>query len=349
MGRRAGIFRWLLFLLAFVLTESQSKDWCQRAGVSKESVHCDAKISLEGLSSFFGNKRVAVNIGARDGIDHDPLYSVYRNFSFSGILFEGNPAMQPILAANMARANRSHNVHVINEFVSSKTIGNKFVQFKIPQDLDILKIDIDSQDFAILAAVMGLNANYKPRIVIVEFNPDLPPPLSWYLDESDNFKYQNKYGWFGSYGASIDALFTLMVRDYDYALVDIELYDPLLLDDERSEHNLWFVRRSLIPIPAGTGITKWTDMVRLFWDKQHEIPKSKLPCLHIHKRNCPLEMIRHLHLIDSNTQVDGFTASLSLAKPEHNATAISFGQQVSKIMRKICGPNCVMPLTITKP
>lgn len=345
--RRTGILLWLLFLLSFILTESLSRDWCQRAGVSKESVHCDAKISLEGLSrSVFGKSMAAVNIGARDGIDHDPLYSVYHNLSFSGIVFEGNPAMQPILAANMAQANRSRNVHVINEFASSKTIGDKFAQYKIPQDLDVLKIDIDSQDFAILAAILALNVNYKPRIVIVEFNPDLPPPLSWYLDESENFKYQNKYGWFGSYGASIDALFTLMVRDYDYALVDIELYDPGLLDDERSEHNLWFVRRTLIPLP-GAGITKWTDMVRLFWDKHNDIPKSKLPCLHIHKRNCPLEMIRHLHL--TNTQVDGFTASLLLTKPEHNATAISFGEQVKKIMRRICGPNCIMPLTITKP
>jgi hypothetical protein len=309
------------------------KQWYEYTGLNISSYN-DKNISLSKLIKLIPSSisnRIAINIGARDGIDHDPVYELYHQYGYTGILFEGDPKMLPILRNNMMKVNNTGKIYIIEEFARVHKMASILKYFNIPKVFDVLKVDIDSYDYAILNSI--LVNGYLPRIVLVEMNVDIPPPIQWYLDEKETSKYEQKYGWFGSYGGSTDAFFDLMSR-YDYRLIDMSIYDEYI-DPEcaRCEHNLWFIRNDISQssVPA----MKWIDMNALYWYRQDAMYGKKLPiCLHM--KHCPVQHMKTLF----GKPMHGFDASIALLEKKNNETARQFLQDIMKHMYHICGTNC---------
>jgi hypothetical protein len=176
---------------------------------------------------------------------------------------------------------------------------------------------------------------YLPKIVLVEFNVDIPPPIQWYLDETPYSKYEQKYGWFGSYGGSPDSFYELM-SSVDYRLIDMSIYDEYV-DPEcaRCEHNLWFIKNDISQ--STVSAMKWIDMNALYWYRQDAMYGKKLPiCLHM--KHCP---VQHLKSLFGKVQMHGFDASIALLDKKNNDTAQQFLKDIVKQMYHICGKNCV--------
>ena len=75
----------------------------------------------------------------------------------------------------MNSVNQSHKVFIAEEYVSSLSISQKLAADKAPKYFDVLKIDIDAFDFAILKSIF--HAEYRPKLVMMEIKPDIPPPF----------------------------------------------------------------------------------------------------------------------------------------------------------------------------
>jgi hypothetical protein len=71
--------------------------------------------------------------------------------------------------------------------------------------LDLLSIDIDSQDYWVLQAALKFA---KPRVVVMEYNGNLPPSVSITVP----LNHSEPKGVF--YGASLAALNSLLEKDY---------------------------------------------------------------------------------------------------------------------------------------
>ena len=102
-------------------------------------------------------------------------------------------------------------------FVTPKNIIN-ILQEKLgkSKEIDILTIDIDSYDYFVAKVI--LENNYKPRLLILEYNPFLPIdiPLSCPNTRSLDNKPKNKK----VYGASYLAMDNL-ATNYGYKLVHV--------------------------------------------------------------------------------------------------------------------------------
>lgn len=121
--------------------------------------------------------------------------------------------------------NPAINLH--KAFITPSNINKLFAKYHVPKDLDLLSIDIDYNDFYVLYAL-----NYRPKVVIVEFNSRIPP------HEDKVVKFNEKHIWdCTSYHSASILAFEKLAQKKGYSVV----YQPL------NSVNLILVRKDLIP------------------------------------------------------------------------------------------------------
>ena len=209
-----------------------------------------------------------MNIGARDGIIHDQVYPLFKE-GYGGLAIEADAAFQDRLASNLAAVNGSNAIFVVMEAAQPPSINALFQKFRVPFDFDCLKIDIDSIDLPILQSI--LLSGYSPKLIMIEMNPDIPPPFQIYLEFDPQCVCDEAKG---AYGASADAIYReASLRGY--SLIAFESFDK---DSPRprTEHNMWFVRNDLLGRNADNPLVSWRGMVRMYWAQM-----ARLDCIHV--------------------------------------------------------------------
>ena len=220
-----------------------------------------------------------INLGANDGARHDPSFPLFVERGYGGILVEGDPAFKKRLFSNMRPFNASGNVHISWGFASATQIGPRLLGMGAPRDPDALKIDVDGLDAALLEGI--LLSGIKPKAIVVEVNPDIPPPvqMSQLYHDKFTFEFQRKHlrGWLGT---SADALYNLL-GNAGYALVAVELgtREHMVCTKQggkrqmckrkgtctHCENNMWFVHADLLRAATGVEPPTWPQFVNAFW------------------------------------------------------------------------------------
>lgn len=111
----------------------------------------------------------------------------------------------------LARKYKHRSVRARNTFVTPDNAERLFSENGVPDEPDLLSIDIDGDDYYVWSAL----ESYRPRVVVIEYNAGLPS------DES--LVQQQGIKWDGSdyFGASIGALVAL-AKHKGYQLVHTE-------------------------------------------------------------------------------------------------------------------------------
>ncbi len=151
------------------------------------------------IAAIFGmigtTNKYYVEFGVEDGIECNSRY-LFKHKGWEGLLMDGsneNPAL---------------GLH--KEFITAENIETLFTQYDVPQEFDLLSIDIDGNDYWVWKAIR----NYHPRVVIMEYNACIPhsPPVT--------IPYHPSFQWDKTdyYGASLSAL-VILARTKGYTLV----------------------------------------------------------------------------------------------------------------------------------
>ncbi len=142
--------------------------------------------------------RYAVEFGASDGIENSNTRNLIINFGWSGLLIEGDKKF-----AYMAKKNYEYlpRVKVIHAWVYPGNIEILLEENGVPRDLDLISIDIDSNDYYVWRVIH----NFRPKVVLIEFNSFFPPPARVVVD----FHPMNYWDGSDYYGASIQSLYEL--------------------------------------------------------------------------------------------------------------------------------------------
>lgn len=133
-----------------------------------------------------------------------------REKGWSGVLIEGSPDAFKNLYKNFSE---SQTVTIIESFVScepGKCLDDILSKTEIPNDFDILSIDVDGNDLWIWKSLK----NYNPKLVVVEYNSNYDP------EKSLTIKYDpsHRFGMDSYYGATARA-FVKLANEKGYSLV----------------------------------------------------------------------------------------------------------------------------------
>lgn len=155
-------------------------------------------------------KGYAVEFGIEDGTE-SCTRNLFVNYGWKGLLIEGDQT-----SANKAQLLYKNlpSVEVTCSFITVENILSIFEKHGVPQELDLLVIDIDGNDFWIWKKILSF---YKPKVVIIEYNGKFVPPKEWIMP------YAPKHCWDGSayFGSSLQSLEKL-ANSENYRLMGCE-------------------------------------------------------------------------------------------------------------------------------
>lgn len=125
--------------------------------------------------------RWCVEFGAWDGKYLSNTWNLINNKGWSGVLIEGDS--DRFMALQEDNASRLNQVLVRHGYVGWQTndsLDSYLRQTPIPHNFDVLSIDIDGNDWHVWNAL----TEYKPRLVVIEFNPSASNEL-YFVQDAD--------------------------------------------------------------------------------------------------------------------------------------------------------------------
>jgi len=154
---------------------------------------------IEKIFEIIGpTTKFCVEFGASDGLTGSNMRNLVVNHGWSSFQIEGDPHRAKLLAENYADHPQ---VKTLQAWVWPGNIEILFEENGVPKDLDLLVIDIDSNDYYIWRAIH----DFRPKVVMIEMNGLFPPPQLMVID------YHPMNYWDGSdyMGASMQSLYNL--------------------------------------------------------------------------------------------------------------------------------------------
>jgi hypothetical protein len=157
-----------------------------------------------------------VEVGIQDGRECN-MANLAINFGWDGLMLEGdsNYAKSAQEYFNQKSSSGAGRVNVQNEFITAENFASLLSANNVPKNLDVLSIDVDGVDYWIWKS---LPSEYRPRLVIVEYNAYLPHQRQITVPYEPTFSRYQKHpsGYF--FGASL-AAFASLGKQKGYSLV----------------------------------------------------------------------------------------------------------------------------------
>lgn len=156
---------------------------------------------VRNIEAAFGRgSRYVVNIGCHDGITGDPCYPLYRD-GWGGWAIDGLDPSETVAQLAQKNLNLPGVQLTLGTYVTPTNIVGLLQQHNAPLDCDLIKVDIDSIDGAVIQAI--LENGWRPRVFCVEVNADIPPPFKFIADCSPDYDAVEYDYSSGLYGCSV--------------------------------------------------------------------------------------------------------------------------------------------------
>lgn len=186
--------------------------------------------------------KIAVEIGVTDEVSKNSHYNLECNTrllseqGWKTYLFDG--LIPPYIPQNAT---------FIKKFLTSTNVVETFQQLNIPEEFDLLSIDIDGNDYWIRESL----SLYSPRVCVLEYNGCYPGNAGYIMPYDENYSWKL---WESNFGASLKS-FTEQADRLGYDLVYCESKGV----------NAFFVRKDANVFPKKTSEEAW---VKLWWYQQ---------------------------------------------------------------------------------
>ena len=145
------------------------------------------------------SNRTFVEFGVESGVECNSVKLLVEGWR--GLWLEGSATRITQIHKNFQAFLDERRLAVNEAFVAAENINALLEQGGVTSEIDFLSIDIDNNDYWVWKAITVI----KPRVVVIEYNAALRPPLSLVIP------YDPARRWDGSnyFGASLEALVRL--------------------------------------------------------------------------------------------------------------------------------------------
>ena len=257
-------------------------------GLTDAPIHWPTNVSFLALLHALGVTRpgFAVDIGAGDGqrLDNykrplNPVLPLFRA-GWAGLSVEEDAVYDrrggaqskgmPFASARLSEVLAQHNatgggIRVAWAAALPSTIGALLAAAGAPTELDALHVDVDGLELPLVHAV--LDAGYAPKVVALQFNADVPPPVYWSMAWRGEGGARPSGHQRASSGPSAAAVWHALSEagpsGRRYSLVAFQL-GRWARWCQRCEAKMWFVRRPLLGGGAAQLISL-AQLSRMFW------------------------------------------------------------------------------------
>ena len=111
-----------------------------------------------------------VEFGSWDGKKLSNTFNLISDKDYSAVLIEGDSKRFKDLLRTCEGNKKVIPINAFVGFEENDNLDKILESTPIPVDFDLLSIDIDGNDYHVWDAVQ----NYKPKVVVIEFNPTIP-------------------------------------------------------------------------------------------------------------------------------------------------------------------------------
>lgn len=179
----------------------------------------------EILNRIGTTNRYFVEFGVGDGLENNTAYLLTQDWA--GYWIDGNPQYVKYIQEKFRWMVEKKSLIVKRAIVTAAEIENIFREGSVPEEFDVLSIDIDGNDYWIWKAIQG----YHPRVVVIEYNALYPAHLQWIQKYDAGRKWDST----SYFGVSLKSLELLGVKK-GYKLVGCNFTGV----------NAFFVRKDLV-------------------------------------------------------------------------------------------------------
>jgi len=166
-----------------------------------------------------------IEFGVEDGLECNSTNLLYKQWE--GLWIEGSNAFYNQVNERFSDLVKKKQLQVKNEFINAENIELIFKSADVPAEPDLLSIDIDYNDYYVWKAIV----NYKPRVVIIEYNSIFRPDTHFVVP----YNAERTWDRTSYFGASLLAL-QLLGDEKGYSLVSCSF----------TGSNAFFVRKDLL-------------------------------------------------------------------------------------------------------
>src|SRR5215471_17621430 len=170
-----------------------------RYGFKVYSQNDEDGIIQEIFQRIGAHTRRFVEFGVENGFECNTAKLLVEGWR--GLWIEASSKMVAQMNNHFASFISDGRLKILEQRVTAENINSLFVEADVVGEIDILSIDIDYNDFWVWKAIEVI----KPRVVVIEYNTTLRPPLSLVVP------YEPSGVWKGGnyFGASLEALVRL--------------------------------------------------------------------------------------------------------------------------------------------
>lgn len=170
---------------------------------------CDEDGIIQEIFRRVGTtNRTFIEFGVETGVECNTVKLLLDGWR--GLWLDGSTTGIANIRTNFSTFFNDGRLQALEAFINAENINSLFEQGGITGNIDLLSIDIDRNDYWVWKAIEVV----QPRVVVIEYNASLRPPLSLVIP------YEPRAMWNGTnyFGASLEALVRLG-RQKGYRLV----------------------------------------------------------------------------------------------------------------------------------
>lgn len=196
----------------------------ERSGFKAYSQSDEDGILAEVFRRIGSTNRVFLETGVENGLENNTLYLLHNGWR--GCWIECDDQCVEQIRSGFHEPLADATLKLRHARVDCANVNALIAEFGLPQEIDLLSIDIDGNDYHVWQAITSID----PRVVVIEYNARFAPPTRWVMPyDAKHVAERNDY-----FGASLSSLANLGEAK-GYALVGCNI----------TGSNAFFVRKDI--------------------------------------------------------------------------------------------------------